>query len=245
MAFIKRDVKDRVVQYPRRYQLVEVSQGIYDLVPVTGTVIEEGTAINKAYLQPIEDALGEAATKEELNSHLEKSATPTEYGHIRLVDIPIDNATIFRGVDNKLTLAPPFSTLYFYNLGVEDIDFVGVWNPTSAGSGTQSKNADHLRMTTAAVSFSKRGYVTQKKINVTLFSTIYIEWENIGADHVQNRSMLQVGPNILTKTQPFTKRTDSLDVSSLKGFYTIAVEANNNNYSQIADLKVYKIWGVI
>ena len=63
MAFIKRDVKDRVVQYPRRYQLVEVSQGIYDLVPVTGTVTEEGTAINKAYLQPIEDGLDAALEK--------------------------------------------------------------------------------------------------------------------------------------------------------------------------------------
>lgn len=57
MAFTKRDVKDRVVQYPRRYQLVEVSAGVYDLVPVTGTVTEAGTAINKAYLQPIEDNL--------------------------------------------------------------------------------------------------------------------------------------------------------------------------------------------
>jgi parallel beta-helix repeat protein len=63
MSFIKRDVKDRVVQYPRRYQLVEVSQGIYDLVPVTGTVTEEGTAINKAYLQPIEDYLEIVETK--------------------------------------------------------------------------------------------------------------------------------------------------------------------------------------
>lgn len=57
MSFVKRDVKDRVVQYPHRYQLVEVSTGTFDLVPVTGTITQEGTAINKAYLQPIEDAL--------------------------------------------------------------------------------------------------------------------------------------------------------------------------------------------
>lgn len=57
MPFTARDVKDRVVQYPHRYQFVEVSTGIYDLVPVTGTVTEAGTAINKAYLQPIEDGL--------------------------------------------------------------------------------------------------------------------------------------------------------------------------------------------
>lgn len=63
MAFIKRDVKDRVVQYPRRYQLVEVQPGIFDLIPVTGTVTEEGTPINKAYLQPIEDGLDVALEK--------------------------------------------------------------------------------------------------------------------------------------------------------------------------------------
>lgn len=57
MAFTARDVKDRVVQYPHRYQLVEVSTGIYDLVPVIGTVTEAGTAINKAYLQVLENGL--------------------------------------------------------------------------------------------------------------------------------------------------------------------------------------------
>lgn len=63
MAFIKRDVKDRVVQYPRRFQMVEVQPGIFDLIPVTGTVTEEGTPINKAYLQPIEDGLENALEK--------------------------------------------------------------------------------------------------------------------------------------------------------------------------------------
>lgn len=59
MGFTKRDVKDRVVQYPRRYRLVPVTgqEDIYDLSPVTGTVTEPGTPVNKAYLQPIEDNL--------------------------------------------------------------------------------------------------------------------------------------------------------------------------------------------
>ena len=59
MAFTKRDIKDRVVQYPKRYKFVAVSgqTDTYDLVPVAGTITEAGTAINKAYLQPIEDNL--------------------------------------------------------------------------------------------------------------------------------------------------------------------------------------------
>lgn len=58
MGHTPRTVKDRVVQYPGRYNLVPVSGTTYDLVPVPGTVTESGTQINKAYLQPIEDELG-------------------------------------------------------------------------------------------------------------------------------------------------------------------------------------------
>ncbi len=43
--------------------MVEVQSGIFDLIPVTGTVTEEGTPINKAYLQPIEDGLDAALEK--------------------------------------------------------------------------------------------------------------------------------------------------------------------------------------
>lgn len=63
MSFIKRDIKDRVVQYPRRYQLVEVQPGIFDLIPVTGTVTEEGTPVNKELLQRYEDGLDAALEK--------------------------------------------------------------------------------------------------------------------------------------------------------------------------------------
>jgi phage-related tail fiber protein len=99
MAFVKRNVKDRVVQYPRRYQLVEVSQGIYDLVPVTGTVIEEGTAINKAYLQPIEDAL------EEFNSHKAEDASTTAKGHVQLNNTVTSTSTTQAATANAVKSA--------------------------------------------------------------------------------------------------------------------------------------------
>lgn len=47
------DVKDRVIQYPSRYELTEVSTGVYDLTQVTGTVTEEGTPINKLLFDDI------------------------------------------------------------------------------------------------------------------------------------------------------------------------------------------------
>ncbi len=95
MAFVKRDVKDRLVQYPRRYQLVEVQSGIFDLIPVTGTITEPGTAINKVYLQPIEDAIsdietgattvGKAADANKVGGHQETHFVRTrDYGTIDL-----------------------------------------------------------------------------------------------------------------------------------------------------------------
>ncbi len=53
--------KDRIVQYPRRYQLVEVDavNKIYDLVVVTGTVTEEGTPVNAVNMNAIEDAIAD------------------------------------------------------------------------------------------------------------------------------------------------------------------------------------------
>ena len=62
-------MKDRVVQFPHRYQLVPVAgqTNVYDFVPVTGTVTEVGTPINKANLLKDEtaalyDLTGEDAT---------------------------------------------------------------------------------------------------------------------------------------------------------------------------------------
>lgn len=60
--FTKRQVVDRSVQYPGRYQLVNVSNGqtlgTFDLTEVPGTITAPGTIIGAAYLQPIEDYLG-------------------------------------------------------------------------------------------------------------------------------------------------------------------------------------------
>lgn len=64
MAFTPRVVTDRVVQFATRYQLVLVSTGVYDLVPVPGTITAAGTIINKAHLQPIEDGLSGVITEE-------------------------------------------------------------------------------------------------------------------------------------------------------------------------------------
>lgn len=63
MAHTKRTVTDRVVQYPNRYTLTNVSGTTYDIVAAPGTVTAAGTAVNTSLLQPIEDDLFSYSTK--------------------------------------------------------------------------------------------------------------------------------------------------------------------------------------
>ncbi len=62
MSFSAWDVKDRIVQYLNRCQPSQLpgTADTSDLTPVLGTVTEEGTEINKAYLRPIENDVGKS-----------------------------------------------------------------------------------------------------------------------------------------------------------------------------------------
>lgn len=61
MSFVKRIIKDRVVQYPHRYDLVPIEgyENRYDIVQVPGTITELGTPINKDLLQRYENRISE------------------------------------------------------------------------------------------------------------------------------------------------------------------------------------------
>ena len=48
------DAKDRIIQYPSRYQLTLVSGTTYDLTPVPGTVTEAGTLVNRELLMAMQ-----------------------------------------------------------------------------------------------------------------------------------------------------------------------------------------------
>jgi microcystin-dependent protein len=56
--------KDRIIQYPARYQLVPVAgqEGVFDFVPVTGEVTEVGTPVNASSLTDISAPVGMVAT---------------------------------------------------------------------------------------------------------------------------------------------------------------------------------------
>jgi len=61
VATFPRKIFDPEYQYPYRYELRDINTGAviatYDIVPAWGEVYQQGTDINAAYLQPIEDFL--------------------------------------------------------------------------------------------------------------------------------------------------------------------------------------------
>ena len=52
------DAKDRIIQYPARYQLTLVSGTTYDLTAVPGTVTEAGTLVNRELLMAMQGFIG-------------------------------------------------------------------------------------------------------------------------------------------------------------------------------------------
>lgn len=79
MAWEKRTVTDQNVEFPNRFKIDGVSKTIE---PDFGTVVDAGTPINKAYLQPIEDFLEELDDRQ--GTHEAKDATTSQKGHVQL-----------------------------------------------------------------------------------------------------------------------------------------------------------------
>lgn len=64
MSYIPTKWQDRIVERPRTYHVQNNPDGTITLIPAPGTVIQEGTPVNAANLQPIEDYLGQILTPE-------------------------------------------------------------------------------------------------------------------------------------------------------------------------------------
>lgn len=55
MAYLSREIRDRVATGDNVFRIVELGDGRVRIIPTPDTVVEVGTDINKELLQPIED----------------------------------------------------------------------------------------------------------------------------------------------------------------------------------------------
>ena len=67
MSYEKTDWKDRIVQYPDRYQITENEDGTVTITPKPGEVEQEGTPVDSSNLSNIEDGVESAYS--EIETH--------------------------------------------------------------------------------------------------------------------------------------------------------------------------------
>ncbi len=105
MAYNRRDIKDRVAQGDRKYDLVQLPDGRIELTPHPDSITEPGTDINKALLQPMEDAIdlldGAAKSTDGMMSSNSDDKLPTEKAVVTYVG---ERAGVFALATQKITI---------------------------------------------------------------------------------------------------------------------------------------------
>lgn len=88
MTYVARDIKDRIAIGDDLFQLEDLGQGKVRLTPTPTEVIEAGSDINKALLQPMEDAIAQM-----MNTPIDLSNYYTKTETQQVVDTAIDALT--------------------------------------------------------------------------------------------------------------------------------------------------------
>ena len=154
---------------------------------------------------------------------------------------------------------PIFDTnTYLYKEGDEYNDLTGGWIAgLSGGSGSQSKNTDHLyaSVTPSSVDLATRTYVTNSPIDVTNFTVLKVRCELSKIPHQSKNGRGVVVGLISTKMN----RTDTtavalsrkstqgestleLDISLVSGSYYVAVQTFDGATTTSISSKTYEIW---
>ena len=137
--------------------------------------------------------------------------------------------------------------LKLYTLGVEDVAWVVGY---SNGSGSQSKESDHLYVY-AYGGGAERTYVTDLAVNLTAYSKLWIDWSGSSDPDGAVRLVASTSKTSssatynarLSKGGSFSRREDSLDVSGLSGDHYIRIHAAGTSEADYsATLRTYKIW---
>jgi hypothetical protein len=115
MAYTKIDWKDKAVEYPRRYNLIEEADGKVTLIPAPGEVTQEATPLNAENLNHMEQGIADAHEGLEGKAdttHGHKAATTTAAGFLSPTDkskLDTLDGRVNQGV--KSTDSPEFAGL--------------------------------------------------------------------------------------------------------------------------------------
>jgi hypothetical protein len=75
LSYTPTEWQDRIVEKPRTYHVQNNPDGTITLIPAPGTVVQEGTPVNAANLNKLEQGLV---------AHLADIASKTKFGHVKL-----------------------------------------------------------------------------------------------------------------------------------------------------------------
>lgn len=139
---------------------------------------------------------------------------------------------------------------------MEDLYYQGVnltaWEEGNSlgDSSVLELNLDHIRLYASNSEASDRS-VVRSSVDLTLYSKVFVEWENIGMNHAANYSYLGTSessstfaPEGIRKEGAFERRVDSVDIGNLVGNTWVIITARDSSSSaeRTAELKIYKVW---
>ncbi len=143
--------------------------------------------------------------------------------------------------------------IYYYNEGAEFASITGGWvTGYSNGTGSQSKETNHLYMQVSSGVNWQRTYITDIKVDVTNISKLYVDWDGIDSSTLGNHFMrLYTGKNntdsfngAVSRQGSFSRMTEFIDVSAITGTYHISLFAFSGSSSSSV-LRVYKVYGEV
>lgn len=144
-----RNIKDRNVQYPKRYKLTPVAgqADTYDLDKVPGTVTEEGTPINKGFLDSIDQGLFDA--------YFQSGATPID----GITTDLIYTGSVLTSIDEKITATSKLfrRTTLIYTNGV--LSSINTKIYASDGTTVTKEWTDTLTITNSVLELVTRSVI--------------------------------------------------------------------------------------
>ena len=134
-----------------------------------------------------------------------------------------------------------------YTAGTENVAWVEGY---SNGDGSQSKEADHLRVDRPGLD-GERTWVTDAAVDLTAWSMLKVEWEASGAGGASDTASLVVSTNKTASAATYDARVQSIgtfprleqsiDISALSGNHYVRIHSTHTGDAE-GPLYAYKVW---